>query len=97
MSKSISVPHAGGSADFEFLSILGLGPWVLENLPYSFQNDRLVVLCAVRVNGLVLRFASNSLKNDENLVLSAVKSNGMALQYAGMKLRKDKKIVWAAV
>jgi hypothetical protein len=51
---------------------------------------------AVRINGLVLKYASTRLKQDEGIVSAAVRRNGLALQFADERLRDDKDIVQIA-
>lgn len=45
----------------------------------KFQNDKDVVLFAVKNNGKALRFASNNLRDDLDVVLTAVKQNGLVI------------------
>ena len=61
----------------------------------QLQNDKEVVLTAVKKNGLALDYASNALK-DTKVVLAAVKQNGFALSYASLKLKADKDLILAA-
>ena len=71
------------------------GGW-LQFVPF-FQNDRDVVLAAVRSCGVSLEFASEALQNDKDIVLAAMQENGYGLQYASEALRDDEEIVSAAV
>ena len=71
------------------------GGW-LEFVPF-FQNDKAVVLAAVRSCGVSLEFASEALQNDKEVVLAAMQENGYGLQYASEALRDDEEIVSAAV
>ena len=61
------------------------------------QNDKQIVLAAVRQNGLALQFASASLQDDKEVVLAAVRQNGFALNSASSKLRQDQEVVLAAL
>lgn len=70
----------------------------LEDAIY-FQNDKEVVLVAVKVNGLALEHASKELQQDEDVVLAAVSDEPNALKLLDRKnpLRNDVEIVLAAV
>ena len=70
----------------------------LEDAIY-FQNDKVVVLVAVKVNGLALEHASKELQQDEDVVLAAVSDDPNALKLLDRKnpLRNDVEIVLAAV
>jgi len=59
------------------------------NLGRALQNDRNIVLEAVKHDGDALRYASDELKNDRNFVLEAVKNDGGALRYASEEVRRD--------
>ena len=58
----------------------------------SFKNNKEIVLCAVKNDGMALQFASEELKNDEDVVMCAVKNNGLALQFANARLKVAKKL-----
>ena len=65
--------------------------WTLEFASRDLQNDREIVLEAVKNNGWALQNALEDLKNDRVIVLKAVKINGYALQYdASEDLKKDR-------
>ncbi len=71
--------------------------WFLQKNP-EWNNDKDVVLAAVKQWGWVIRFASNELKNDREVVMTAIQQwCGYALQYASDELRNDKDVVMAAV
>jgi hypothetical protein len=76
------------------------GPLVYSLLefvsPELCEND-IVVMAAVRRDGLSLRFASNKLKDNEYIVIAAVKNNRDALKYASLRLRNDINVVMAAI
>ena len=61
------------------------------------QNNKEVVLAAVKQDGHALPYADKSLKKDKEVVLAAVKQNGIALYYADESLKKDKEVVLSAV
>ena len=63
----------------------------------SKNEDKGVVLAAVKQNGFVLRYASAELKADKEVVIAAVSQNGEALMYASAELKADKEVVLAAV
>ena len=62
--------------------------WALQYVSKTLQNDREVVLAAVRV-----------FREDKGVVLAAVRNGGLALQYAGMVLllAADREVVLLAV
>jgi len=55
----------------------------------QLQNNKNIVIEAVKQNGLVLQLISNELKNDKDVVLQAVKQNGLSLKYASEELKND--------
>ena len=61
------------------------------------QQDREVVLEAVKTWGRVLEFASEELKTEREVVLEAVKQYGLALSYASEELQNDREVVLVAV
>jgi len=63
----------------------------------ELQNDKEVVLEAVKNYGYALESASKELQNDKEVVQEAVKSNGNSLQFASKELQSDKKVVLEAV
>jgi hypothetical protein len=67
----------------------------LEFAP-AFQNDREVVMAAVKEIGTALLYASDDLKNDKDVVMAAVTQTGLALQFAPA-FQNDKDVVMAAV
>jgi hypothetical protein len=72
----------------------------LEFASKELQNDKEVVLKAVKQNGDAFRpaleFASEELKNNKEVVLEAVKRNGLALEFASKELQNDKEIRFEA-
>jgi len=56
----------------------------------ELQNNKEIVLSAVKQNGFALKFASYELRNDKEVVLAAVKQNRYALQYASDELKNNK-------
>lgn len=73
--------------------------FILETLKANekIQNDREVILSAVKVDGQALYYAGKDLRNDKEIVLEAVTRKGLILKYASNKLRSDKEIAMAAV
>jgi len=70
------------------------------NLKYAskdLQNDKEVVIKAVKQNGIALRYASKNLKNNKEVAIEAVKQNGDSLQLASEDLRNDKEVVIEAI
>jgi serine/threonine protein kinase len=69
----------------------------LEFASKELQNDKEVVLEAVKKNGLALKFASKSLQNDKEVVLQAVKQSGWDLKNVSKELQNDKEVVLEVV
>ena len=63
-----------------FSEILAMNGECLKHVPIEIQNDRDIVLTAVKRCGEALAYASDDLKNDHEIVLAAVTENGYALQ-----------------
>jgi hypothetical protein len=59
------------------------------------QNDREVVMEAVKMHGYALCYASEELQGDREVVLEAVKRNGVALGYASAELQLEVVQCWA--
>ena len=64
-------------------------PYALKHLPPVVQGDHLVVLAAVKKNGLVLRYAADELRADRGVVRAAVESNGNAIRHVKPPLSGD--------
>ena len=64
------------------------GGHTLAHFPEDLQDDKEVVLAAVKENGFALRFASDRLKDDEDIVRAAVRRNRRALRFASERLQK---------
>ena len=64
---------------------------------FDLLCDRAVVLKAVSMDGLSLRYAAPVLRSDRQLVLAAVSKTGSALQFASSELRDDPTVVQVAV
>ncbi len=62
-----------------------------------FIGNRESFLAYVQINGLALKYTSETLRNDREIVLAAIQSNSFALQYASVELRNDREIVLAAI
>jgi hypothetical protein len=69
----------------------------LVEIPSGYENDKTVVLAALKINGLLLEQASNHLKGDFDIVEAAVSQNGCAIEFASNTLKRNKKIINAAV
>jgi len=60
-------------------------------------KDRDLVLAAIKIDGMALRYADANLKKDKELVLAAVKQEAEAFQYADKHLLEDKSVVLEAI
>ena len=69
----------------------------LEFCNSELQNDKEVVLAAVKQFGYALQYASTNLQSDREVVLAAVTQTGYALQYASTNLKNDREVVLTAV
>ena len=56
------------------------------------QDDKDIVLSAVKNDGDSLEYASRELHGDRDIVFSAVKNNGLALFYASRELLNSLKL-----
>lgn len=63
----------------------------------AFNNNKELVLEAVKRDGRALKHASLELKGDNVVAQAAVEQDGIALEHASNELKKNKKIVLAAV
>ena len=63
----------------------------------ELQDDKEIVLVAVKKFSWTLRNASERLRNDKEVVIAAVTQNGFALQYAPERLQIDKEVIHAAI
>lgn len=63
----------------------------------EFQNDREIVLAAIKNHGSALKFASDELKNDEELIRIAFITCGYMLSELSPSFRNNKEIVLIAV
>jgi hypothetical protein len=61
------------------------------------NDDKEVVMAAVKQDGRALMSASARLQDNEAVVLAAVKEDGTTLTYASARLKDDEAIVLAAV
>ena len=69
----------------------------LEYASEELQQDREIVLAAVKEDGWALQYASEELQRDPDIVVAAVKHNGWTLQSASEELRRDRDFLLAAV
>ena len=67
--------------------------WTLENGPLVLRSDRAMVMTAVRLNGMALKFADSALQDDYEIVSVAVSQEPAALQFASDSMRNDLRIV----
>ena len=63
----------------------------------NWFDREIIVLAAVKQNGLSLLYASKELQNDREIVLAAVNQNSCALKHASKELQNDREIVLTAV
>ena len=75
---------------------ISLNGLVIQLTP-SLCEQQIHGLCAVRQNGLALRFLSHELQADAKIVREAVANNPMALEFASEGLRSQRDIVLSAV
>lgn len=68
-----------------------------ENLITPLQNDRDVVLAALREDGFTLEHASAALRDDRAVVKVSVAKYGCAIRYASERLRADRDLVLFAM
>ena len=61
------------------------------------EDDKDVVLEAVKNSGWALKYASKRLQDDKDVVFKAIKYNGRALKYASKRLQDDKGFILEAV
>ena len=61
------------------------------NLQYNdeIQDNKELVLIAVKQNGMALEYASKELQNDKEVVMAAVKNNPEAIKYASEELQNN--------
>ena len=64
----------------------------LQEVSKELQNDKDIVMAAVKHSGNALEYASKNLKNDKEVVLEAVKSDERAMVFASKNLKSDKDI-----
>jgi len=61
------------------------------------KADRDVIMAAVGIEGLTLRFASENLQSNKEIVMRAVRNSGTALEYASDALKLNEEIVTEAI
>jgi hypothetical protein len=71
------------------LEILGRGMRPPPEVLAGFSGDREIVLRAVGVAGVLLRYASLELRNDREVVRAAVQSEDCAIRFASKELQED--------
>ena len=70
---------------------------ILGYVSPELQNDRAVLLAAVRRDGAALQFASSRLRADWGVVLKAVLGTHYAMQFVSKELKRSQQFVLAAV
>ena len=89
--------------------ILRIGSF-FKKLPLKYQNDREVVLKAIKCNSRTIEYINDDLKNDEEIFLEALKNSrnnlfnqstnngfGSEIIYASDNLKKDKNFIIKAI
>lgn len=77
---------------FQAVKMMGVA---LRIVPH-FNNDMVIVLAAVRKDGMALFHASKNLQNKRKIVLEAIAKNGYAYSFASKRLQNDPEIIAAA-
>jgi DNA-binding beta-propeller fold protein YncE len=73
--------------------------WILSHLISflpCFNEDRNMILSAVKIDGLLLRYATEAFKGDREIVFAAVGQNKRALEYVLEPLRNDNDLIFLA-
>merc|ERR1712217_697426 len=82
-------------------SMLGSAHGTLRGTAPKFSDaergNKVLVLEAVRQDGLALKYASDVLQADKDVVLAAVTQNGLALAFASNPLKADKVVMLQAM
>ena len=73
----------------------GVVPHDFNIIPYWANKD--LVLAAVKVNGLELRYAKANLQSDKQVVMVALENDGEALEYIADELKDDPEVLLAAL
>ena len=92
-------PEMKADKDIVKLAFKGRGMMALElkNTSAEIQDDKDMVLLAVRECGPSLEYASDRLKNDREIVIEAIKNDGSALEFVSENFKNDKEIVHIAI
>ena len=61
------------------------------------QNNKPIVMMAVKQNGMALEYADPALRGDKEVVMTAVLQTGMALRYASPEMRADRDVLRIAL
>jgi hypothetical protein len=56
-------------------------------------GDKDVILAVVRLDGLMLKYASSRMIEDKDVVVTAILQNSLAFEFAGPFLRNNKNMV----
>jgi hypothetical protein len=65
----------------------------LQYASIELQNNKEIVLEAVKQRGRSLKYASNELKNNKEIVMAAIKNNCHSLKFASTELRYDIELI----
>lgn len=71
---------------------LGSAPYLAQ----KHQDDEEIMTYLLKIDGMLLKYASNRLRKDRNLVLIAVRQNGLALEHVSKSFKYDKEIILQA-
>lgn len=63
----------------------------------AFNNDKGIVLEAIRRNAFALKYASDELKNNPKVILEVIRQNPFAFEYANPRFREDKQMALVVV
>ena len=80
----------------QVIDALNNGKRILEYAT-TLQNDRDVVMVAVKQSGYSLEYASSTLRSDKTVVEAALMKSGHALEYASNELQGDSNMVHVAI
>ncbi len=65
-------------------------------LAQKFNDDTIIIISLLRINGMLLKHASSRLRKNKDVVPTAVKQNGLAIEFAYKTLKYDKEIIFEA-
>tara|TARA_B100000929_G_scaffold17903_2_gene13969 strand:+ start:366 stop:683 length:318 start_codon:yes stop_codon:yes gene_type:complete len=69
----------------------------LKGASVFLRANKDLVLAAVKVNGLELRYAKANLQSDKQVIMAALENDGEALEYIADELKDDPEVLLAAL